>query len=80
MGKLHTIGSIEIRVYGREHLPPHFHILHPDFEALVSIATLAVIAGTLPRNKAAAALAWAAANRAAIVAEWNRLNPAFPTN
>lgn len=79
MGRLHTIGSIEIRVYGRDHLPHHFHILHPDFEALISLATMTAIVGDLPRGKAAAALAWAVENRAAIVAEWNRLNPSFPT-
>ena len=37
MAKVHTIGKTEIRVYANDHLPPHFHVVHPDFEALIVI-------------------------------------------
>ncbi|SFL86975.1 protein of unknown function [Methylorubrum salsuginis] len=67
-----------ITVYGNDHLPPHFHVLSPDAEALVEIATLAVLAGSLPSRIAREALAWAAANIDRIRAEWNRINPRFP--
>ncbi len=77
MAKLHTIGKITIRVYANDHLPPHFHIVAPDFEALVEIETMAVLAGSLPRS-GREALEWAAHNKSAIVAEWNRINPRFP--
>lgn len=77
MGKLHTIGKTTIRVYANDHLPPHFHIVAPDFEALVEIATMAVLAGSLPKA-GRSALEWAADNKAAIIAEWNRINPRFP--
>lgn len=77
MGKLHTIGKITIRVYANDHLPPHFHIVAPDFEALVEIETMAVLAGSLPKS-GREALEWAAQNKSAIVAEWNRINPRFP--
>ena len=77
MGKLATIRNIIIRVYANDHLPPHFHIVAPDFEALVEISTMAVLAG---RNPSAAkdVMEWAIANRELIVAEWNRVNPRFP--
>ncbi len=75
MGKLHAIGSLEIRVFGRDHRPAHFHVLHPEGDALVDIAALAVLRGTLPRNHRQEVLAWAASNRTLLVAEWNRLNP-----
>jgi hypothetical protein len=32
-----TIRNITIRVYANDHLPPHFHIVAPDFEALVEM-------------------------------------------
>jgi hypothetical protein len=77
MGKLHQIGNIIITVYANDHLPPHFHAVAPDFEALIEIQTLAVRAGSLGRSRRAV-LDWAAANLAVIKAEWNRINPRFP--
>jgi hypothetical protein len=78
MGKLHQIGNVTIRVYANDHLPPHFHVVAPDFEALVGIATLAVLRGSLPAKSRTAVMSWAEANRAAIAAEWSRVNPRFP--
>ena len=43
MGKLVQIGNIIIRVYANDHLPPHFHILTPDGDALVDIAILEIL-------------------------------------
>ncbi|HBF31871.1 DUF4160 domain-containing protein [Rhizobium sp.] len=78
MGKLVQIGNIIIRVYANDHLPPHFHIITPDADALVDIATLEILKGKLPRKAEEAALEWAAKNRNLIAAEWNRTNPRFP--
>lgn len=74
MGRLHRIGRASVRVYPNDHLPPHFHRVGPDAEALVEIATLAA-RGTVPSR---AALEWAVENLDAIKAEWNRVNPRFP--
>jgi hypothetical protein len=77
MGKLHQIGNIIITVYANDHLPPHFHAIAPDFEALIEIETLSVRAGSLGRSRRVV-LDWAAENVAVIKAEWNRINPRFP--
>lgn len=78
MGKLHTIGNVIIRVYANDHLPPHFHAVGPDSQALILIETLAVDQGSLPVPARKAVLAWAAEHRTEIVREWNRINPRFP--
>jgi hypothetical protein len=78
MGRIHTIGKTIITVYPNDHLPPHFHILHPDFEALVAIDGLAVLQGTLKGAAGKKAFAWVSANVEAIKTEWNRINPRFP--
>jgi hypothetical protein len=78
MGKLVQIGNIIIRVYANDHLPPHFHIITPDADALVDIATLEILKGKLPRKAEETAPEWAANNRTLIAAEWNRTNPRFP--
>ena len=79
MAKVHTIGRTEIRVYANDHLPPHFHIVHPDFEALVVIEDFRTYSGALKGPAGKAAMAWARDNIATIKSEWNRINPRFPT-
>ncbi|QCO04191.1 DUF4160 domain-containing protein [Azospirillum argentinense] len=66
------------RLHPPDPLPPHFHVKGTDFEALVTIATLEVIASDLPAATRKEVLAWAAANRAALVTEWNTWNPNIP--
>jgi hypothetical protein len=79
MGKIHAVGKVVIRVYANDHLPPHFHVISPAAEALLTISPLAVIRGELPKGASGAkALQWAKDNIAVIVAEWNRINPRFP--
>ncbi len=77
MGKLHQIGKTIITVYANDHLPPHFHAISPDFEALIEIETLTVLAGSLGRSRKTV-MAWSAANIGLIKTEWNRINPRFP--
>lgn len=78
MGKLHQIGKVRIVVYPNDHLPPHFHAIAPGFEALIAIDTLSILRGALAGQVRKAVLGWAEANRDAIAAEWNRINPRFP--
>ncbi len=78
MGKLVQIGNIIISVYANDHLPPHFHIITPDADALVDIGSLEILRGKLSRRAEAEALEWAKANGSLIVEEWNRTNPRFP--
>lgn len=52
MAKLPKVGKVEIKVRGNDHLPPHFHVVGPDFDAQVEIATLRVLKGSLPKRAA----------------------------
>ena len=78
MGRLHTIGKIIITVYANDHVPPHFHAVHPDFEAQIEIETLTVLRGSLPAAARKQVLEWASWNGLKIRSEWNRINPRFP--
>jgi hypothetical protein len=78
MAKVHAIGKTEVRVYAADHLPPDFHIVNPDFEALIVIEDFSTYAGSLKGSAGKAALEWAISNVATIKAEWNRVNPRFP--
>ena len=54
---------------------PHFHIEGPGFRCSVAIATLEPVIGAAPAKVRRAALAWAAENRALLLAQWLELNP-----
>jgi uncharacterized protein DUF4160 len=79
MAKVYTSGKTEIRVYANDHLPPHFHIVNPDFEALIVFEDFSTYAGAIKGAASKHAIEWAKANIAVIKAEWNRVNPRFPT-
>ena len=51
--------GIVIRLYYDDHAPPHFHAIYGEFEAKISIDTLEVIAGKLPRRALELVLDWA---------------------
>jgi hypothetical protein len=58
----------------RSHRPPHFHIVAPDFQVLVRISDLAVIAGEARPAQIAEAIAWARAHRESLALKWAELN------
>ncbi|WP_246731363.1 DUF4160 domain-containing protein [Methylocapsa sp. S129] len=74
MPTLQRFGSVSVRMYADDHRPPHFHIVAPDFQALVRISDLAVIAGEARPTEIAEALAWAQVNREMLVLKWAELN------
>ena len=61
-------------MYADDHRPPHFHIVGPDFQVLVEIGDLAIIAGAARRRDIMAAMGWAEQNRALLMAKWTELN------
>lgn len=44
MPTLHRFAAVSLRMYADDHRP-HFHIVAPDFQVLVRISDLMVIAG-----------------------------------
>lgn len=75
MVKLAIIGNIAFQVYGDDHRPAHFHVVAPDYQAMIEIETLAVMQGTIPARDRKAVTAWAVAHQDDVKAAWNRLNP-----
>jgi len=51
--------GIAIRMYVRDHPPPHFHAVYAEHEANVSIDTGEVIEGSLPKAAANLVKEWA---------------------
>jgi hypothetical protein len=64
--------GIAIRMYVRDHPPPHFHAVYAEYEAFVSIDTGEVIEGSLPRAAARLVREWTLARQDQLRENWHR--------
>ena len=64
------VAGVKIVFYPREHPPPHFHARFAEFTAQIGIEPVAILKGSLPRNKVDDVLQWAQEHRAALMAAW----------
>ncbi len=62
--------GIAIQMFWNDHSPPHFHALYGDDEAIISIETLTVSRGALPRRALALVLEWSEEHRAELMENW----------
>jgi len=62
--------GIVISMYYDDHLPPHFHVKYAEHKAKVTIDTLEINEGRLPRRVLALVLEWAALHRAELWVNW----------
>ena len=63
-------------MYAADHNPPHFHLLANDgSDALVDLASLQVMGGSVRPAVLKEALAWASRNVALLATKWKELNP-----
>lgn len=74
MPTLQRFGAASIRMYADDHNPPHFHIVGPDFQVLVRISDLTVVAGEASPNQITDALHWAKNNQEMLALKWIELN------
>jgi hypothetical protein len=70
--------GIAIAMYHTDRAPPHFHAAYDGHEALISIDTLEVVDGWLPRRAYALVLEWAAHQRTELRANWDRARRGLP--
>jgi hypothetical protein len=70
--------GIGIRMYFRDHPPPHFVAIYAEYEANVSIETGEVIEGRLPRTAARLVKQWTLAHQAELHGNWNRVRANLP--
>jgi len=65
-----TFYGILIQMFWGDHAPPHFHVLYAEYEVLISISTLEVIKGNMPRRALALVLEWASEHRIELLEDW----------
>jgi hypothetical protein len=57
-------------MYFKDHGPPHFHAVFNGHEAEISIRTMKVLAGSLPRQQLAFVITWASLYQAELFRAW----------
>jgi hypothetical protein len=70
--------GVEISMFYNDHVPPHFHIKYAEFRAQMSIETLDILEGKLPRRALALVLEWAALHRTELQENWQRARDGLP--
>lgn len=64
--------GIAIKMFYRDHNPPHFHAFYAEYEALIDIQNLDLIAGSLPPRVLGLVIEWAALHQPELLDNWNR--------
>ncbi|MGA2799638.1 MAG: DUF4160 domain-containing protein [Thermoguttaceae bacterium] len=64
--------GIAIRMYFDDHPRPHFHAYSGGEDASISIDTLEILEGRLPKRSLALVLEWASDHRAELRENWSR--------
>jgi hypothetical protein len=70
--------GISIRIYFRDHGPPHFHVLYSGHEALMDITFLTVVEGRIPPRARRLVVEWGSLHRDELMAAWGRAQRSEP--
>lgn len=74
MPTIAAFDGIKIQVFAGDHNPPHFHVVAAEFEAIVRIEDLEMVAGSLRRSDLKKALQWAVSHMEELQNAWDDLN------
>jgi len=64
--------GIIIRMFYRDHNPPHFHAVYAEYEGLVDINKLELIGGSLPPRVLGLVIEWTALHQKELLDNWER--------
>ena len=64
--------GIIIRMFYRDHNPPHFHAVYADFEGIIDIEKNEIIGGELPPRVLGFVIEWTALHKVELMDNWER--------
>ena len=71
--------GIIVRMYYRDHAPPHFHAEYAEYEITIGIDS-GIVEGKFPRRALAAVMEWYELHRAELLANWELARAEQPLN
>jgi len=78
MPRISSFHGVDIYLYYNDHVPPHFHAMHGEDEALISFGPPRLYRGSLPRNVLKVVLQWAALHATELDDNWQRARNGQP--
>ena len=64
--------GVIIRMFYRDHNPPHFHSFYGDHQALIDIQKNELLSGTLPPRVLGLVVEWTALHQRELLENWER--------
>ncbi len=64
--------GVVIRMFYRDHNPPHFHAFYGDHQALIDIQKNELLSGTLPPRVLGLVVEWTALHQKELMENWER--------
>lgn len=64
--------GIIIKMYFKDHNPPHFHVTYNEYEAIIDIKTLGVVEGSLPPKVHSLVIKWADFHKEELLKNWEK--------
>ena len=83
MPEISRFYGIKIKMYYREHNPPHFHMEYQGYKATIEIHT-GIVGGKMPKTAIKLVLKWLEEHKNELVGNWikseqkKKLNPIDP--
>jgi hypothetical protein len=78
MPRISRFHGVDVYMYFNDHPPPHFHAMHGDDEALITIDPPSLYRGSLPRNVLKLVLSWAGLHTTELDDNWQRARAGQP--
>jgi hypothetical protein len=70
--------GVVIKMFYREHNPPHFHAFYGELEGLIDIQKIELIGGHLPPRVLGLVIEWTALNQTELLDNWERAKNHMP--
>jgi hypothetical protein len=80
MPQISSFLGIIIRMFYRDHNPPHFHAVYAEYEGLIDINKLELISGKLPPRVLGLVIEWTALHQIEPNDNWKRAKRQEPLN
>jgi hypothetical protein len=68
------LGGAKIAMYARDHNPPHLHVLMAEYGCVLSLDTLEITAGFIPKQTYEVVRVWARDHMDELQSIWAKLN------
>jgi hypothetical protein len=72
MPEISRFFGIIVSMYFADHAPPHFHVRYADQKAVIRIADLALLEGTLSPRALGLVCEWALMHREQLMSNWEK--------